>query len=382
MYSIRNYGKMILDTVRVDSYARALRQRINSNTVVLDIGAGPGIFSLLACKFGARRVYAVEPDSSIELAQEIALANGYADRIEFIQDFSTRITLPEKADVIVSDIRGVMPFFQRHIPTIKDARSRLMAAGGSLIPMGDKLWASIVQSPDIYRDHMEPWDSICYDFDLRAGKKFPCNTWRKTRVKPEQLLVDPKCWTTIDYKSLETPNVFAKVDWMVIRPGIGHGIVAWLDPILAENVSFSNAPGQVETIYGNAFFPWVEPVPLTVGDTITISLRADLIADDYIWQWQTRVLGGSNPTEVKADFKQSTFFGMPVSPSQLRKCASTHVPDLNEEGVVDRFILENMDGENSLEKIAQQLTLQFPDRFADFKGALTVAGERSLKYSR
>jgi hypothetical protein len=62
------------------------------------------------------------------------MANGYADRITFHQTLSSAITLPQPADVIVSDLRGVLPLMQHHIPAIVDARQRLLAPGGVLIP--------------------------------------------------------------------------------------------------------------------------------------------------------------------------------------------------------------------------------------------------------
>ena len=90
---------MIADHVRMAAYEQALRRTVRPDSVVVDIGTGTGIFSLLACQFGARKVYAIEPDSAIEVAREIAAANGYQDRITFIQDLSTAVTLPEGADV-------------------------------------------------------------------------------------------------------------------------------------------------------------------------------------------------------------------------------------------------------------------------------------------
>src|SRR6476619_5796689 len=116
MYSIAGYGQMIADEVRMDAYCRALRGAINADSVVLDIGAGTGILSLLACRYGARRVYAVESSSAIAVAEEAARANGFANRIKCIQALSTELDLPEKADVIVSDLRGVLPLFQQHLP--------------------------------------------------------------------------------------------------------------------------------------------------------------------------------------------------------------------------------------------------------------------------
>ena len=156
MYNLSEYGIMIADRVRMDPYAYALKAAIEPDSVVLDIGAAAGIHALLACKFGARKVYAIEPNEAIYLAQELAEANGYSDRIEFFQDLSTRVTLPERADVIVSDLRGVLPLFGEHIPAIVDARERHLAPGGSLIPKQDTLWVALVEARAVYKELIKP----------------------------------------------------------------------------------------------------------------------------------------------------------------------------------------------------------------------------------
>src|SRR5687767_7733786 len=115
MYNISNYGSMIADTVRMNAYAEALRRAVKPGGIVLDIGTGTGIFALLACQFGAQRVYALEPNENIQVAKLLAKDNGFSDRIEFIRDVSTNITLSEKADVIISDLRGMLPLYEKHI---------------------------------------------------------------------------------------------------------------------------------------------------------------------------------------------------------------------------------------------------------------------------
>jgi len=94
MYDLNAYGRMMADQVRMDAYVTALRQAVQPGCVVMEIGTGAGIFALLACQCGARRVYAIEPSDAIEVARAAAVANGYADRITFLQDLSTNVTLP------------------------------------------------------------------------------------------------------------------------------------------------------------------------------------------------------------------------------------------------------------------------------------------------
>src|SRR5437016_11881319 len=134
MYGLGAYGSMIADRVRVEAYAEALRKSVRKGSVVAEIGTGPGIFAVLACQLGATRVYAIEPSEIIQVAREVAAANGCADKIEFFEELSDRVMLPGRADVILSDLRAVLPLFQRHIPAIIDARSRFLAPGGAMIP--------------------------------------------------------------------------------------------------------------------------------------------------------------------------------------------------------------------------------------------------------
>ena len=317
MYSIDTYGRMIADAPRMDAYAAALRRVVKPDSVVMDLGSGPGVFALLACKLGARRVYAVEPASVIGLAREVAAANGFADRIEFFENVSTEISLPEPATIILSDLRGILPWFQKHIPSIKDARARLLARGGVLIPQRDILWATVVEAPDRYEELVGPWQNN--EFDLSAGKRLVTNILRKTRIKPEQLLVEPVCWTKIDYYEVESPNVCAEISWRVERNGTAHGVVVWFDSELVDGVSFSNHPAEPELIYGNGLFTFSEPVEVAEGEQIRLRLEAKLIEDDYIWRWDTDFFAGADETRPKVSFKQSTFFGAALSPAILQK---------------------------------------------------------------
>ncbi len=386
MYSVFDYGSMIADRVRMDAYARALRRAVTADSVVLDIGTGTGIFALLACQYGARRVYAVEPGDAIDVARQIAAANGYADRIEFIQEHSTRITLPERADVIVSDLSGMLPWFQQHIPSIIDARERLLAPGGALIPGCDTVWASMVEEPELYERIADVWDEARYGLNMEAARRIVLNTWRKARLAPGQLLTAPRCWATLDYYRVTDSDVHARLTWIPARAGTAHGIGVWFDRALSEAIQFRGAPDAPENIssviYGNVFFPLSSPVELKLGDVISLTLQANRVGDDYVWRWETTVQEKGHTGRIKAGFKQSSFFGAPLSPVQLRKRCANHVPNLDENGEIDRHILQSMDGSRSLGQIARAVSARFPSRFADWQDALNRVTDLSEKFSR
>lgn len=387
MYSIADYGAMIEDTARIDGFIRAFRRVITRETVVVDIGTGTGILALLACQLGARRVYAIEPDESIHVAREAAAANGYADRVEYLQALSTAVTLPEQADLIVSDIGGVLPWLQHHVPTIVDARTRFLAPGGTLIPRRDTLWMALVGAPDLYRKYAEPWNAHPYGLDLTSARRLVVNTWGQARISEEQLLAPLARPMSVDYAEVTSSNLDAAVRWTVARSGTAHGFGAGIDRLLIDGVGFSNAPDRVDrlppdSIYRTAFFPWSSPVPLVVDDVVTIELRAVLVGDDYVWSWKTTVLDQGLSDRVKARFDQSTMYGVPLSAAQLHKRSASHVPTLNEDGHLASLTLELMRCSMSLREIAGRLLERFPSRFPDWQRALTYVSDLSQRYSQ
>ena len=374
MYSVADYGTMIADRARMEAFARALQSAIRPGSVVVDLGTGTGIMALLACKYGARRIFAIEPDDAIQVAQEIAALNGYADRIEFIQNVSTQVTLPEPADLIVSDIGGIMPWFHRHIPTIVDARRRFLAPGGIMMPARDDVWATVVEAPALFERKIAPWDLNAFGFDMTPARDMVLNTWTRGRVGRAGFLSSPLVLATLEYQTIVEPNLQTTAAWTVERPGTGHGFLAGFSRTLTDAISVSNLPDasrdhQSGAVYDTVFFPWLAPVTLEAGDTVTLDMAARLMQDDYVWLWKTRVLGRDG--SEKAAFRQSTFFGTPLSRDTLRRRGTNHVPRLNEEGRIVQAILAAMGRGMSVGEIAARLISEFPARVTGSRDALS-----------
>ena len=381
MYDLPDYGDMIADTGRTSAYARALEARITPSSIVLDIGTGPGILALLACRAGARKVYAVEPDDVIQVAREAAAANGYADRIQFIQGMTTDIDLPERVDGIVADIHGVLPVYGKSIVSILDARARFLKPGGWIVPAREMLWAAPVSSPPGHKRAVEAWTTE-YGFDLTSARVRATNMWHKGWLSPDGLLAEPRCWAVLDYGSLDSPNISGEMSWTVEQAAVGHGIGIWFDTETAPGIGLSNSPASGERhVFGQSFFAWPAPVSLSAGDLVVVRLRADFAGEDYVWGWDTRVLDGASGAETVA-YRQSTWLAAPLSAERLRRRAGSFVPALTDAARVDRRILELMDHGRSLSTIASAILIEFPSAFTNIDEALTRAGCLAERYSR
>ncbi|MFN8451846.1 MAG: 50S ribosomal protein L11 methyltransferase [Anaerolineae bacterium] len=382
MYSLSQFGDMIRDSVRMNAFIAALQQVVQPDSVVIDLGAGTGVFSLIACELGARHVYAIEPNPLIAIGAQTAAANGYADRITFIQEISTRVTLPEKGDVLIADIRGKLPLFQRIIATFADARERLLKPGAAIIPQRDLLYASLAGAPEFYRDHiLQPWQDNTFNIDMRAAMPLQINTAIPHRFKPEAMLVEPQHWATLDYTSQTNPNVGSVMQMNAVRAGTAHFVSLWFDAVLADGVGYSSAPGveSAPQVYGALLLPLAQPVAVEPGDSISLDLKATLIGTEYLLHWNTHIAPTSAERQP-VDLKQSTFFSTPLG--NLRKRTRTFTPTLTTEGEINRHILNAMTGAQNLDAIAGQLLAAFPGYIADFAEALARVSDVSQAYSR
>lgn len=361
---------MITDGPRMKAYVDALQSAVCPGSTVMDLGAGTGMFSLLACQYGARHVYAVEPDKAILIARAAAEANGYLDRISFHQGFSSELTFPEQVDVLISDLRGVLPLYTSHIPSIVDARSRFLKPNGIQIPRRDRINLALVESPKTYEPCAQPWTTHPYGLDLMSGHQYVVNSWNRFEAHAEDLLTLPVLWAELDYLTVVDPNFSGSVSSAIIRPGTAHGLAVWFDADLGNGIGYSNAPGNPTLVYGQAFFPLFFPVKVEEGDILNVDLRADLIEGDYVWSWQTKITGRGG-LELKADYKQSSFFAQPIEQKKLRQREANYIPQPSSTLDLQRFCLSLVDGERSLESIARELTRSFPNRYKTWNAALT-----------
>ena len=379
MYSLRAYGEMISDAGRFDAYAKAIARAVRPGQVVLEIGCGPGVFALLACRAGAERVYAIESDDVVHLAKQLATANGLTERIKFLQSDSRRTELPEGANVVVSDIRGTLPLFEHAIPSMEDARRRFLAPGGILIPQRDTLKAALAEADVYYSSLTSPWSGSLQGLDLSSSLSVILNEKHTVIFKSEQLLSEPQNWCVLDYAAGVQKQAAANLSFRVVRPGVAHGLCLWFETQLFEDIGYSSGPDGASTIYGQAFLPWLEPVNVVEGQEIQVELHADLVGDDYVWRWNTRIdIPGSNARH----FQQSTFQGANFTPHSLHRRAADFVPTLSETGEADRWLLQAMDGKASLQEIAQEAAKLFPKLFSGWDEAFRRAAELSGKYSR
>ncbi len=380
-YSIESYGAMIRDQRRTGPFVEALRQAIQPGSVVLDIGTGTGIFAFLACQFGAARVYAIEPDPAIDVAQLSAKSIPGSERITWLRGLSTEIDLPEQVDVVVGDLHGVLPFFKGNLDSLSDARKRHLKPGGRMIPARDVLYAVPAQAPEEHARVSNPWVSNDYGLDLSSGAPYVFNQWRRARAEPalpENLLAAPRLWGEVPYATADIPGLEGRLSWIIERPGILHGLYVWFDGDLGNGIGYSNAPHLPELVYGRAFFPLERVLDVVPGDTLETLLSVRNVKGDYVYRWKSRITAADG--SHRASFDQSTFKATLIDKASLHKAGADYTPALTLDGQIVHAALQEMAKGRALKAIAESLAKSFPQKFASTDLALAEVARLSQKY--
>ncbi len=363
-YDLRAYGQMLTHETRISAYTEAIRAAVKPGAVVLDLGTGTGFMALLACQYGAKRVYALEPSDAILVAQQAAKDNGFADRIVFQRAFSTQIELPEKCGVLLSDLRGSTPCFTTHLVDVMDARARLLTPNAHCICQTDTLFVSVTDMPDRNEQVAAQWDGSRWGLDLSSALRFACNQMSRHRCEPRDLLGPPQSWARIHYPTLTSPHVRGAAILSITRDGPAHGLEVWFEAELFGGTRFSNAPDQPAGVYTRMFLPWEKVVMLQSGDTVEVKLDVVFSGHEYWWNWTSTVRREGHQEPVAA-FKQSTFKGQILSTAAIAHSSANHQPVLTPSGKETKFVLDRIDDHMTQAELATALRAKFPERFPD-----------------
>jgi protein arginine N-methyltransferase 1 len=282
---IRDHQKMIADKIRIESYRKAIMETVKPGDIVLDLGTGLGILAFFACQAGAQKVYAIEQSRIISVANQICWANGFQDKVTFIKDHSTKVKLPEKVDVIVTEILGTFALDENILPSIIDARDRFLKSNGILIPSEFELFLSAIESKAHY-NVVEFWDLPLYGISFKPARAEIAKIPHAIRIKESECLSDAVSLKRFDLRTTNEISLDETIPFSIKKTGMLHGWGGWFEVQLAPNISISTSPAVPETHWKNIFFPSIVPMRVNAGDVINLHICAVKREDHTAWWWR------------------------------------------------------------------------------------------------
>jgi predicted RNA methylase len=360
---------MLADVERVDRYREAILAVVREGDVVVDVGAGTGLLSYFACQAGARRVFAIEAGPIVAVARELARANGFADRVEFIAAHSSRAVLPEPADVLVTETLWNFGIGEGVLGFIRDARQRFLRPGARVVPSGVDLYLAPLQVDDFHARLADgPPDR--HGLDFAPMRPYAVNQVQVPRVHPDAFLAEPALLTSVDLTRDDAPEVGGRAQFSVARDGVLHGFAGWFDAELADGIRLGNAPPAEGSSWAHVLFPLERGLPVRQGDEV--SVRIETVGNGTTWRWVTETDG--------ARFDQTTFFGFPFDPFAHGRRALSAQPVKSREGELVAYILQALDGTRTLESLAAEVHARFPDAAGDESTALDLVRDVAERY--
>jgi precorrin-6B methylase 2 len=274
---------MLNDRVRTLSFLNAIYDLVRPDDVVVDIGTGTGILAIAAVRAGARHVYAIESNTIGQVAQNIFEANGVSDRITLINGYSTKINLPEHADVLVSEIIGNDPLEERVLEIVVDARNRFLKPSARLLPCALQVFGLAVTIPESVRKKFVFTPQALHDWQSWYDIKFsPLAAVNRRRMY--RFLLTPSSMR--DWKTLNEPALLAEVDFncytetqivntttiTVDTSGEFSGLIVYFSLNLTPTCSITTHPALADkdNHWSDPVWVFIDPVPLLAGERFEV----------------------------------------------------------------------------------------------------------------
>lgn len=315
---------MVADTSRNTAFRAVIERAVRARPGcrVLDIGAGTGLLGVIAARSGASRVDCVEMNDLLQVTARKTLAASGVAQSSVWHAISTELQIDPtgekgpsaKADLIVSEILDSGLIGEGVLHTMRDATSRLLAPGGTVLPAAATVYAMAVElRPPEFGDFdlgaLEQLRKGCFYSSLRVHTvghvklSAPAVAFRFDFASPGELDGDG---APIDQE--------VRLQLPVIKTGRCNAILWWFDLHLDAETTLCAGPGaSVRTWKQNVAH--IEPC---------VSVKKGEVIEALLWtsrEDQIHVAGGKPPVKRPAVLASSNT----LEPSFVLRDVSTWV---------------------------------------------------------
>lgn len=264
---------MLADRPRMHAYDKALAEAVEPGSVVADVGAGTLALSMLALRHGAEHVYAIEADPEMAaVAERIIATNDLKERVSLIQGDARLARLPDKVDVVVSEMMGNLGPEEDMMRVVEAVARRNMRPGGRMIPRSLTTELAAIQFDG---EGWGLWNTDFHGYRLDVVQDFA-----ESRAHLHFFQRDPVVLA-------EPRPLTGNTRLTVSRSGELHAIVGFFTAELTDDVSLSNFPSYP----GCNWAVWVWPLrhsTVAEGDTLRLRMHrpTDAAQARLVTEWR------------------------------------------------------------------------------------------------
>ncbi len=343
----------VSDRQRMARFRQAVATTIHVGESVADLGCGTGILGLLCLQHGAGHLTAIDETPMIEVARESFRREGFADRVSVHAENSHRLKLADPVDVVICDQVGYFGFDYGILETLADARARLLAPNGRMIPQRLDLYLAAVGGRSCRRKR-DGWHARNIPPEFGWLQASAVNQKYAVRLKATDLRSEPMHIASFTLGQ-PVPEFHAwSADLFANHDGDVDGLLGWFRAELADGVWMTNSPLERDAIRrSQAYLPISSTIAVNSGDSLRATVMARPRDQQIGWRLEHAASGNR--------FEHSTFGGSIVPAGEWQRAGANHVPLLTPLGRVREATLRLCDGRRSVAEIQLQLCAEFRD---------------------
>jgi protein arginine N-methyltransferase 1 len=331
------------DHVRNERMRAGIARIINAGDRVADLGCGSGILGMFCLQAGAGFVEAIDETPILEAARGSFERAGFGDRVRLHRSNSYRTTLAEPVDLVVCDHVGYFGFDYGIVGMLADARRRLLAPGGRILPRRIDLFLGLVRD-EATVGKRDGWQAAKVPAEFHWLRGLDANRKHAVRLGAEDLLAEPAALGSLTLGEPAEPFLSWTTSVIAGFDGVVGGLAGWFRAELADDVWMTNAPGDPAAIdRPQALLPLESPLPVRAGDRVEVTVMAR--PADHVISWRVR-----HPASGRR-YSQSTLRGELISAVEMRRRGPDWRPALNEQGRARRIVLDYCNGHRSAAEI-------------------------------
>mgnify|MGYP001132347047 FL=1 len=270
---------MINDKDRNNFYFSALKSVIKTSSSIFEIGTGSGLLSIMAANLGAHEINTCEMNSIMaNTAIKVIADNNLSEKITVIQKKSNDIKvgkdINKPADVLVSEIFSSELLGEGVLPSLEDAKQRLISKNAKIIPEYGSIMISLFGGDDIGKNiYTEKFENI-------KLKKFNSIIAKKYILHRQDLKINLMSNTfeafRFDFVNKNNfPPENKKIEIETTKKGRSYGIIQWIKMEMGDGLKHENHPSNLTNASGwqKILYVFDDPIELSIGQKITIAAK-------------------------------------------------------------------------------------------------------------
>lgn len=250
-------NQCLIDEERVDAFSKAIAGAVDSGSVVLELGTGSAVLSLVAARSGARKVYTIEIDPYVaKEARRVISVNGYEGTVEVLVGDATEYDFSgiEMPDVVISEMLTTGMVDEQQAGAINNLLSQgIISRSTVVIPSSLKTTAQLVDC-----------DFSMYGFEFPIVK----HLWKQYKNNPSlRKLSDRHHLSTVEFSSPIHEQFDTVAPFRVHTPGRANGM------LIESTAIFKGAGTCTDTVafLAPVIVP-IEPLKLLAGETVSMKI--------------------------------------------------------------------------------------------------------------